>query len=370
MTKPYASGLDRNEANYTPLTPVSFLAKAAYVYPDRVAVIHGSLRRPWKDVYARCRRLASALARRGVERGDTVAAMLPNIPAMVEMHFGPAMIGAVVNTLNTRLDAETIAFMLDHGEAKVLFTDREFSATVEKALALCKSKPVVIDVDDALHEGGTFLGEKEYEAFLAEGDPGVRVDLPAGRVGRHRAQLHLRDDGQPEGGRVPLSRGVPERDQQYPRLVHAEARRLPVDAADVPLQRVVLQLDDGGGGRHQRVPAQGGPEADPGPHPRAQGDALLRRAHRALDAAQRAGRVEAGHRPRGALPRRRRTAARGGDRGHGPHGLRHHARLRPHRDLRARGGLREASRVGRRCRSRSRCAATAGRAWPTCWRRA
>ncbi len=130
MTQPYASGLDRNEANYTPLTPVSFLAKAAYVYPERVAVIHGGLRRTWKEVYARCRRLASALERRGIGRGDTVAAMLPNIPEMVELHFGPAMIGAVVNTLNTRLDAEAIAFMLDHGEAKAIFTDREFSATI------------------------------------------------------------------------------------------------------------------------------------------------------------------------------------------------------------------------------------------------
>ncbi|HRE14419.1 MAG TPA: acyl-CoA synthetase [Usitatibacteraceae bacterium] len=169
MTTPYDRDLDRNAANYEPLTPVSFLAKAAYVYPDHVAVIHGALRRSWKEVYARCRRLASALEARGVKRGDTVAAMLPNVPAMVEMHFGPAMIGAVVNTLNTRLDAETIAFMLDHGEAKVLFTDREFSATIEKALAIAKSKPLVIDVDDAMHEGGKFLGEKEYEAFLAEG---------------------------------------------------------------------------------------------------------------------------------------------------------------------------------------------------------
>ena len=181
MTSPYASGLERSEANYTPLTPVSFLAKAAYVYPDRVAVIHGGLRRTWKDVYARSRRLASALERRGVARGETVAAMLPNIPAMVELHFGPAMIGAVLNTLNTRLDAEAIAFMLDHGEAKFLFTDREFSATIEKALTLCKARPVVIDVDDAMHEGGRLLGEKEYEAFLAGGLPQM---VPAKRGAR------------------------------------------------------------------------------------------------------------------------------------------------------------------------------------------
>src|SRR5258708_34861661 len=145
----YELGLDRNAANYTALTPVSFLAKVAYVYPDRTAIIHGAVRRTWREVYERSRRLASSLARRGVRRGDTVAAMLPNIPAMVELHFGPAMIGAVLNTLNTRLDGEAIAFMLDHGEAKVLFTDREFSPIVKQALKLAEAKPLVIDVDDA-----------------------------------------------------------------------------------------------------------------------------------------------------------------------------------------------------------------------------
>jgi fatty-acyl-CoA synthase len=174
----YDEGLGQNAANYTPLTPVSFLAKAAAVYPQRTAVIHGALRRTWSELYVRCRKLASALERRGVRRGDTVAAMLPNIPAMVEMHFGPAMIGAVVNTLNTRLDAEAIAFMLDHGEAKVLFTDREFSPVVEKALALARAKPLVVDVDDALFEGGKHLGEVEYEDFLATGDSGFAWRLP------------------------------------------------------------------------------------------------------------------------------------------------------------------------------------------------
>src|SRR5688572_14661653 len=151
MTSPYASGLDRNDANYATLTPVSFLAKAAYVYPERPAVIHGDVRRSWRETYVRCRRLASALERHGIGRGDTVAAMLPNVPAMMELHFGPAMIGAVLNTLNTRLDAEAIAFMLDHGEAKVLFTDREFSATIARALELARAKPLVVDVEDALY---------------------------------------------------------------------------------------------------------------------------------------------------------------------------------------------------------------------------
>ena len=178
MSHPYESGLEPNPANFTPLTPVSFLAKAAYTYPDRIAVIHGSMRRTWKETYARARRLASALARRGIRRGDTVAAMLPNVPAMIELHFGPAMIGAVLNTLNTRLDAEAIAFMLDHGEAKVLFTDREFSGTVKAALRLAKAKPLVIDVDDPLHEGGELLGALEYEALVAEGDPGFEWSHP------------------------------------------------------------------------------------------------------------------------------------------------------------------------------------------------
>ena len=175
---PYGKGLDRNEANYTPLTPVSFLAKAAYVYPDRVAVIHGGLRRTWRDVYSRSRQLAAALQKRGIGRGDTVAAMLPNVPAMIELHFGPAMIGAVLNTLNTRLDAEAIAFMLDHGEAKVLFTDAEFSPTIKAALRLAKAKPLVIDVDDALYEGGERVGAIEYEAFIAAGDPQFAWTFP------------------------------------------------------------------------------------------------------------------------------------------------------------------------------------------------
>jgi fatty-acyl-CoA synthase len=178
MRGPYASGLDRTPANFTPLTPVSFLAKAAYVYPDRLAIVHGEVRRTWAETYARSRKLASALQKHGVKRGETVAAMLPNVPAMIELHFGPAMFGAVLNTLNTRLDAEAIAFMLDHGEAKVLFTDREFSPIVGKALELAKTKPLVVDVDDALFEGGTALGSIEYEAFIAAGDPEFEWSYP------------------------------------------------------------------------------------------------------------------------------------------------------------------------------------------------
>ena len=168
----YEQHLDRNRANYAPLTPLSYIERAAYVYPYRTAIIHGDFRATWAEAYARCRRLGSALSKRGIGVGDTVAVMLPNVPAMVDAHFGVAMTGAVLNTLNTRLDAETIAFLLDHGEAKVLITDREFSPTVRRALELVKAKPCVIDVDDPLYEGsGERLGEIEYEAFIAAGDP-------------------------------------------------------------------------------------------------------------------------------------------------------------------------------------------------------
>ena len=180
MSHAYNTHLDKNSANFTPLTPLSFLDKAAYVYPNRIAVVHGAQRTTWKDEYLRCRKLASALKKRGIGEGDTVAAMLPNIPAMVDMHFGPAMIGAVLNALNTRLDPEAIAFMLEHGEAKVLFCDSEYSAVVEKALALLKKKPLVIDVVDPMYAGqGKRLGEQNYDSFLDEGDAGFRFAYPS-----------------------------------------------------------------------------------------------------------------------------------------------------------------------------------------------
>ena len=168
---PYEQDLDKNRANYAPLTPLTFIERAAYVFPDRVSVVHGAQRYTWKETFARCRRLASALTKRGIGLGDTVAVMLPNTPPMYEAHFGVPVTGAVLNALNTRLDAESIAFMLDHGGAKLLITDREYSPMVEKALALAKNKPAVIDVDDPAFTGGKLLGEKDYEALLAEGDP-------------------------------------------------------------------------------------------------------------------------------------------------------------------------------------------------------
>ncbi len=171
MSNPYENGLGKNPANYAPMSPLTFLERAAYVYPERISVIHGAQRFTWRETYARCRRLASALAGRGIGPGDTVAVMLPNTPPMYEAQFGVPMTGAVLNCLNTRLDAESIAFILDHGEAKLLISDREYSAIVQDAVALARKKPVVIDVDDPAFASGTLLGEKDYEALLQEGDP-------------------------------------------------------------------------------------------------------------------------------------------------------------------------------------------------------
>jgi len=173
-----AEGLDRNHANFAPLTPLSLLARTASIWPERIAIIHGDRRTTWRDCDERSRRLASALERRGVGRGDTVAAMLANTPEMIEAHFGVPMLGAVLNALNTRLDAEALAFMLDHGEARVLLTDTEFSPVMKAALALVKRRPLVIDIVDVLGPGGDLLGERDYEALLAEGDPAYAWQPP------------------------------------------------------------------------------------------------------------------------------------------------------------------------------------------------
>jgi fatty-acyl-CoA synthase len=166
--------LGRNAANYAPLTPLSFIQRAASVYPQQISVIHGAQRYAWKQTYERAIRLGSALARRGLGPGDTVAAMLPNIPPMVEAHFGVPMCGATLNTLNTRLDADAIAFMLEHGGAKVLLVDKEFSPTVDGALQKMKgARPEVIDIEDVEYAGpGKRLGKRTYEELLSEGDPG------------------------------------------------------------------------------------------------------------------------------------------------------------------------------------------------------
>jgi len=176
----YATGLDKTPANYVPLSPLSFLARSAAVYPDHVSTVYEGRSFTWAETHDRCRRFASWLAGRGIGHGDTVAAMLPNIPAMNELHFAVPMAGAVLNALNIRLDAASIAFQLDHGGAKVILVDPEFGGVIAEALTLMKgAKPFVVDVDDAAFVGGKRIGEIEYEAAVAMGDPAFVARLPA-----------------------------------------------------------------------------------------------------------------------------------------------------------------------------------------------
>ncbi len=179
MPNIYEQHMDRNPANYAPLSPIPLLERAASVFPDRPSVVHGARRYTWSETWDRARRLGSALAQRGIGKGDTVAAMLPNIPEMFECHFGIPMTGGVFNALNTRLDAATIAFILNHGEAKILITDREYAPTVEGALEQIGRPITVIDVDDPEYGGGgKLLGETTYEALIAGGDPGYEGREP------------------------------------------------------------------------------------------------------------------------------------------------------------------------------------------------
>ena len=183
MANIFEQGLSRNSANFTPITPLLFLERSAEVYPDRLAIIHGALRQTWSQTYERSRRLASALQKHGIGLGDTVAVILPNTPPMVEAHFGIPMAGAVLNALNTRLDAESIAFMLNHGEAKAVIIDPEFSGVMKKALEMAKAESgrefLVIDVEEKEFDVlGERLGKLTYEQLLAQGDPLFAWQVP------------------------------------------------------------------------------------------------------------------------------------------------------------------------------------------------
>jgi fatty-acyl-CoA synthase len=172
VSNPFEQNLEKNAANYQQLTPLSFLARTAVAAPDHTAIIHGKACISYADFYRRCRQLASALSARGIGPGDTVSVMLANTPAMLEAHFGVAMTGAVLHTINTRLDAAVVAFQLDHAATKLLITDREFSSTMKAALALANSQPIVIDYDDPeFPQTGEALSAEDYDAFVSNGDP-------------------------------------------------------------------------------------------------------------------------------------------------------------------------------------------------------
>ncbi len=175
---PFDTGLDRNAANYAPLTPVAFLRRSADVYPEKLAVIHGERSYTYREFEARCRRLASVLAARGIGRGDTVAIMAPNVPALLEAHYAVPGLGAILNALNYRLDAAAIAFCLEHGGAKVLITDRELSCVVAEALKRVRREIFVVDIDDPLASGGELVGAIDYESWIAQGDPAFELRGP------------------------------------------------------------------------------------------------------------------------------------------------------------------------------------------------
>ena len=285
MSGIFDAGLERNAANYAPLTPVSFVERSAEIFGDLTAVIHGARRYDWAATRDRAARLAAALRALGVGRGTTVSVMLSNTPEMLEAHYAIPALGAVIHPLNTRLDGRLLAWQMNHCETSVLITDREFSPVMTEALRILRDEhgrtPIVIDVCDSEYTGpGERLGEHEYEALHRRPRPARPARRTGGRVGRDRRQLHLGHHRRPQGRRHPPPRRLSQRGVQRRHLDDAELRRLSLDAADVPLQRLVLPVDDGDARRHPCVPPQGRGRRDPRRDPRAQGRPLLRRADR------------------------------------------------------------------------------------------
>lgn len=179
MEHNYEWGLEKNPANYSPVSPLEFLTRTAEVYPNRLAVVHGPIRRTWGETYKRSLKLASAFKKSGIKKGDTVAVMLPNIPAMVEAHFAIPLCGAIINALNIRLDADNISFMLQHGEAKIILVDREFAGVISQAILRIENPPLVVNVEDELYTGpGEKIGAIEYEEFMKKGDESFTGDFP------------------------------------------------------------------------------------------------------------------------------------------------------------------------------------------------
>ena len=251
----------RTRPTSSALSPVSFVERSAEVFGDLPAVIHGARRYSWAQTRDRSARLAAALRALGVGRGDTVSVMLPNTPEMVEAHYAVPALNAVLNTLNTRLDAPLLAWQMNHCEAEVLITDREFAPVMARgaahaARASTAARRWSIDVCDSEYTGaGERVGAHEYEALLAAHAPLAALRRPGRRVGRDRGQLHQRHHRRPEGRRHPPPRRLPQRGVQRGDLDDAALPALPVDAADVPLQRLVLPVDGGDARRHARLPA-------------------------------------------------------------------------------------------------------------------
>ena len=379
---PYDIDLDRNPANFQPLTPLSFLERSAAIFPDRTAIIHGGLQRSYAEFYARARRLAGALAGRGIKRGDTVSAVLANTPAMLECHYGVPMAGAVLNTINTRLDAAVVAFQLDHAEAKVLIVDREFSKLVKEALALAKARPLVIDYDDPEFTGaGERLGTTEYEDFIATGDADFAWSLPRDEWDAISLNYTSGTTGDPKGvvyhhrGASLLAVGNVLTGSMGKHCVylwtlpmfHCNGWCFPWTISVVAGTHVCLRQVRAT--RHVRR------------HRRAQGDASVRRADRDGDPARGAGRGEEAAAARGRILHRGGAAARGRAGGDEGRGLQRHPSLRADRDLRPRHRQRMADGLGRAARRRAggqegapgralRAARGARRApIPTPWRR-
>lgn len=238
MANIFDRDLERRPANHQPLTPITFLERAALSYPDRPAVVHGSIRRDYATFWERCRRLASALAGQGIGRGDTVSVLLANTPELIEAHFGVPMVGAVLHTINTRLDAPIIAFQLDHAESRVLIVDREFSAVAAEALSLCAVRPLVIDVDDseypadAANPQGPALGELDYEALLTAGDPAFAWVRPQDEWDAIALNYTSGTTGNPKGA-VYHHRGAAL--MAYANTVHAGLGKFPVYLWTLPM---------------------------------------------------------------------------------------------------------------------------------------
>ena len=366
---PFEVELDKNDANYVPLSPLSFLRRTASVYPNRLSVIHGDIRRTWAESYERCVRLASALSKRGVGIGNTVAVMAPNVPELFEAHYGVPMVGGVLNALNIRLDAEAIAFQLQHGEAKVLITDREFSDVINKAVHMIdpKHRPIVIDIDDPLAKGGDLIGQQTYEQFLETGDPDFHWELPKDEWQSIALNYTSGTTGNPKGvvyhhrgaylnaiGNI-VTWAMPHHPVYLWTLpmFHCNGWCFPWTITAQAGTHVCLRGVD----RQGHVRCYRRPWRDP----------YVRRADRDGPAGQRAGRSAPRHPPGHQDDDRRRRPARGGDREDRAHGLRHHPCLWPDRGLWPRRGLRLARRVGQPAdRGARRLQGSAGRHLSSC----